>query len=49
MSGGDNVPVSVRVIPNTTGNPPGKLADAKVIFGADTGPLNGLKLIGFAV
>ena len=41
---------SVRtVIPNTTGNPPGKLADAEVIFEADAGPLGGLKLIGFAI
>ena len=41
--------MSVRVIPNTTGNPPGKLADAEVIFEADAGPLTGLKLIGFAI
>jgi hypothetical protein len=41
--------VSVRILPNTTGNPPGKLADAEVIFEADAGPLSGLKLIGFAV
>jgi hypothetical protein len=41
--------VSVRITPNTTGNPAGKLADAEVIFGADSGPLSGLKLIGFAI
>lgn len=41
--------VSVRILPNTTGNPPGKLADAEVIFEADAGPLAGMKLIGFAV
>ena len=41
--------VSVRVIPNTTGNPPGKLADAEVIFEVDASPLGGMKLIGFAV
>jgi|SRR5690606_22028088 len=41
--------VSVRILPNTTGHPPGKLADAEVIFEADAGPLAGLKLIGFAV
>src|SRR5262249_48961971 len=29
--------------------PSGKLADAEVIFGADAGPLSGLKLIGFAI
>ena len=41
--------VSVRILPNTTGNPPGKLADAEVIFEADAGPLTGMKLIGFAI
>jgi hypothetical protein len=41
--------VSVRILPNTTGNPPGKLADAEVIFEAEAGPLSGMKLIGFAV
>ena len=41
--------VSVKIIPNDKGNPPGKLADAEVIFEADAGPLSGLKLIGFSV
>ena len=41
--------VSVRILPNITGNPPGKLADAEVIFEADAGALTGMKLIGFAV
>jgi hypothetical protein len=41
--------VSVRILPNSTGNPPGKLADAEVIFEAEAGPFNGMKLIGFAV
>ena len=41
--------MSVRILPNTTSNPPGKLADAEVIFEADAGPLKGLKLIGFAI
>jgi hypothetical protein len=41
--------VSVKIIPNDKGNPPGKLADAEVIFEAAAGPLSGLKLIGFAV
>ena len=41
--------VSVRIIPNTEGKPPGKLADAEVIFEAEAGPLSGLKLIGFSV
>ena len=41
--------VSVRILPNEKGNPPGKLADAEVIFEAEAGPLSGLKLIGFAI
>ena len=41
--------VSVRIIPNTKGKPPGKLADAEVIFEAEAGPLSGMKLIGFAI
>src|SRR5512133_2519067 len=41
--------VSVKIIPNEQGNPPGKLADAEVVFEAEAGPLSGLKLIGFAV
>ena len=41
--------VSVRIIPNTEGKPPGKLADAEVMFEAASGPLSGMKLIGFAV
>src|SRR3954464_12767453 len=41
--------VSVKIIPNEKGNPPGKLADAEVVFEADAGPLSGLKLIGFSV
>src|SRR5882672_2350158 len=49
MSQGKGEVVSVRIIPNDKGNPPGKLADAEVIFEAEAGPLNGLKLIGFAI
>ena len=41
--------MSVRILPNTTGNPPGKLADAEVVFEADAGLFTGLKLIGFAI
>ena len=41
--------VSVKIIPNEKGSPPGKLADAEVIFEADAGPLSGMKLVGFAV
>ncbi len=41
--------MSVKILPNTTSNPPGKLADVEVVFGAEAGPFNGMKLIGFAV
>ena len=41
--------VSVKIVPNQQGNPPGKLADAEVIFESEAGPLSGLKLIGFAI
>ena len=41
--------MSVRILPNMTGNPAGKLADAEVIFEADAGPFTGLKLIGFSI
>lgn len=37
----------VKFAPNDRGNPPGKLADAELHFG--DGPLDGLKLIGFAI
>jgi hypothetical protein len=37
----------VKIILNVTGHPPGKLADAELHFTA--GPLEGLKLVGFAV
>ena len=49
MSEGNGEVVSVRIIPNTSGNPQGKLADAEVVFGAGTGPLEGLRLLGFGV
>lgn len=41
--------MSVKIIPNEQGNPPGKLADAEVVFEAEAGPLSGMKLIGFSV
>ena len=41
--------MSVQILPNTTGSPAGKLADAEVVFEADAGPLRGLKLMGFAI
>jgi hypothetical protein len=39
--------VTVKIVPNEKGNPPGKLADAELHF--TSGPLEGLKLIGFGV
>jgi hypothetical protein len=39
--------MTVKFTANEKGNPPGKLADAELHF-AD-GPLEGLKLIGFAI
>jgi len=41
--------VSVKVVRTEQGAPPGKLADAELIFEAGSGPLSGLRLIGFAV
>lgn len=39
--------MTIKIIRNDKGNPPGKLADAELHFAS--GPLEGLKLIGFAV
>ena len=39
--------MTVKIIANDKGNPPGKLADAELHF--NNGPLAGLKLIGFAI
>ena len=39
--------MTVKIVSNEKGNPPGKLADAELHF--SEGPLEGLKLIGFAV
>jgi len=39
--------MTIKITPNETGNPPGKLADAELYF--TDGPLAGLKLIGFAI
>jgi hypothetical protein len=39
--------MTVKFVSNEKGNPPGKLADAELHF--SEGPLQGLKLIGFAV
>lgn len=39
--------MNIKIIPNESSNPPGKLADAELHF--EDGALAGLKLIGFAV
>ena len=39
--------MTVKIAPNDKGNPPGKLADAEVLF--TDGVLEGLKLIGFSI
>lgn len=39
--------MTVKILRNEKGNPPGKLADAELHF--SEGPLAGLKLIGFSV
>jgi hypothetical protein len=39
--------MTIKIIANDKGNPPGKLADAELHF--HDGPLAGLKLIGFAI
>ncbi len=39
--------IVVKITANDKGNPPGKLADAEIHF--TSGPLDGLKLIGFAI
>ena len=39
--------MTIKIVPNDKGNPPGKLAEAELHF--THGPLEGLKLIGFSV
>jgi hypothetical protein len=39
--------LTVKITPNDRGNPPGKLAEAELHFSG--GPLDGLRLIGFAI
>ena len=39
--------MTIKITPNDKGNPPGKLAEAELHF--TDGPLEGLKLIGFAI
>ncbi len=47
IGAGSEGAVVVKITPNEKGNPPGKLAEAELHF--TDGPLEGLKLIGFAV
>src|SRR5262249_7970722 len=39
--------MTVKIVANDKGNPPGKMADAELVF--TEGPLEGLKLVGFAI
>lgn len=39
--------MTIKIMPNDKGNPPGKLADAEVHF--NEGAFDGLKLIGFSI
>ena len=39
--------MTIKIMPNDKGNPPGKLAEAELHF--TDGPLEGLKLIGFTI
>ena len=39
--------MTIKIMPNDKGNPPGKIADAELHF--SDGPFEGLKLIGFSI
>ena len=41
--------MTIKITPNDKGNPAGKLAEAELHFSQGDGPLDGLKLMGFAV
>jgi len=41
--------MTVKIDINHAGKPAGKLADAELHFDGQDGPLNGLRLVGFAV
>src|SRR3954451_5302866 len=41
--------MTVKIVPNDKGNPPGKLAEAELHFPDADSPFAGLKLIGFAI
>jgi hypothetical protein len=47
METAGRVVMTIKIIANEKGNPPGKLAEAELHFAS--GPLEGLKLIGFSV
>jgi hypothetical protein len=47
MQDAGRVVMTIKIVANDKGNPPGKLADAELHF--TDGPLEGLKLIGFGV
>jgi hypothetical protein len=47
MAEGGRAVMTIKIIANDKGNPPGKLAEAELHF--TDGPLEGLKLIGFSV
>jgi hypothetical protein len=39
--------MTVKIVPNDSGSPPGKLADAELLF--SDGPLAGFRLLGFGI
>ena len=39
--------MTIKFVPNDKGSPAGKIADAELIFSG--GPLDGMKLLGFAI
>jgi hypothetical protein len=41
--------MTIKIVSNEKGNPPGKLADVELHFDTAEGVLEGLKLIGFAI
>jgi hypothetical protein len=41
--------MTIKIVANEKGNPPGKLADVELHFDNAEGALEGLKLIGFAI
>jgi hypothetical protein len=47
FTGGGGFVMTIKITLNQTSNPPGKLAEAELLFAE--GPLEGLKLVGFSV